>query len=79
MNPGPAEEAGKVATGIVDAMRAQPVLLFLMVMNVVVFAAVFWSIREERQMEFEISKMSVEQNSRMQEMLGKCFTKDAGP
>lgn len=69
MSPGPAEDAGKVATGIVDAMRTQPLLLFLMVMNLVVFAAVFWSIREERQMQFEVSKMSVD-------LLTKCFTKD---
>lgn len=66
MNPGPAEEAGKVATGLVDAMRTQPLLLFLMVMNLVVFAAVFWSIREERQMEFEISKINID-------LLSKCL------
>jgi hypothetical protein len=71
MSPGPAEQAGKVATGIVDAMRTQPILLFLMVMNIVVFAAVFWSIRQERQMQFEISKMSVD-------LLAKCVTPERG-
>lgn len=35
MSPGAAEEAGKVATNVVDSLKAQPVSLALIVLNVI--------------------------------------------
>lgn len=35
MNPGPAEEAGKVVSGVVDSLKAQPISLALIVLNVI--------------------------------------------
>jgi hypothetical protein len=43
MNPGPIEQAGKVASGVVDAMRSQPVVLALVVLQVFVLAAVLYN------------------------------------
>lgn len=45
MNPGPVEEAGKVATGAIDALKSQPmtlalVILQLTLLGVVVYASV---------------------------------------
>jgi len=40
MNPGAIEEGAKVATGVVDALRAQPIALALIVMNVIFVVAV---------------------------------------
>jgi hypothetical protein len=39
---GPAEEAGKVAGGITDALRGQPLALALIVLNILWLIAVFW-------------------------------------
>jgi hypothetical protein len=43
MNGGPVEEGAKIAVGVVEALRAQPLALALIVMNVV-FVVFFWSI-----------------------------------
>lgn len=42
MSPGPAEEAGKVATGFIDAMKAQPVSLALCAVCLALIALVFF-------------------------------------
>lgn len=42
MNPGVSEEAGKVATGFIDAMKSQPVSLALCVICLVQLALVFY-------------------------------------
>lgn len=35
MNPGLSEEAGKVASGVVDSLKTQPISLALIVLNVI--------------------------------------------
>lgn len=35
MSPGPVEEASKVASGVVDSLKAQPISLALIVLNVI--------------------------------------------
>ena len=40
MNPGAVEEGAKVASGVVEALRAQPIALALIVMNVIFVGAV---------------------------------------
>jgi len=40
MNPGAVEEGAKVASGVVDALRAQPIALALIVMNIIFVGAV---------------------------------------
>ena len=57
MNPGPVEEAGKVAGGFLDAMKSQPVMLGLVVMNLAMVAMLYVVIRfaqEQRRTEFEM-------------------------
>jgi hypothetical protein len=43
MNPGAIEEGAKVATGVVEGLRSQPLSLALIVMNIV-FVGFIWSI-----------------------------------
>lgn len=43
MNPGAVEEAGKVATGFIDSMKAQPLALAMIALNVA-FLIFFWFI-----------------------------------
>lgn len=43
MNPGIVEETGKVAVNTIDALRNQPLVLALIVLQLVVLGAVLWS------------------------------------
>ena len=40
MNPGVVEEGGKVATGVIEALKSQPIALALIVMNIIFVGAV---------------------------------------
>jgi hypothetical protein len=73
MNPGPTEEAGKVAGGIVDALRGQPALLVLAISQAFFLAAIFWAVRDQRIYQHEITKLMIDQQSRAAEMLAKCI------
>lgn len=42
MNPGPVEEASKVAVSTVEALKATPVVLAMVVLNVVLFGLIFY-------------------------------------
>ena len=44
MTPGPAEEAGKVATGIIDALKAQPAVLALALMQIGLLLFIFYAL-----------------------------------
>jgi len=43
MNPGPVEEASKVAVGFVDSMKQQPLALAMIALNIC-FLIFFWAI-----------------------------------
>ena len=41
MNPGAVEEGAKVATGVIEGLKSQPIALALIVMNVIFVGATF--------------------------------------
>jgi len=43
MNPGPVDEAGKVAVGFIESMKSQPLALAMIVLNAA-FLFFFWMI-----------------------------------
>jgi hypothetical protein len=43
MNPGPLDDAGKVAVGAIDALKHQPLVLALIVLQALVLAAVLYN------------------------------------
>lgn len=43
MNPGVIEETGKVAVGTIEALRSQPIVLALIVLQLLVLGAVLYS------------------------------------
>jgi hypothetical protein len=57
MSPGPAEEAGKVAGGVVEGLKSQPMVLALVVFMVLVLVAVVWVAREQQITEREMLRM----------------------
>jgi hypothetical protein len=74
MNPGgPVEEAGKVASGFMDAMKSQPVMLGLVVMNLAMVAMLWYTLRfaaDARKTEFEMIFM---QQREVQQLLSSCI------
>lgn len=50
---GPVEQAGQVAGGVVDALRAQPVLLTMVVLQVALLVIVAWAGSQQRTAERE--------------------------
>jgi hypothetical protein len=73
------EQGAKVATGVVDALRSQPMVLALIVLNAIVLLAVFWSIKDTREKSHELTKINLEQLAKAQDLLAKCVPPDYLP
>jgi hypothetical protein len=73
MNPGGiVEETGKVATGIVDAMKNQPMVLALIVLNAIIIAGIYFAVVDGRRNQQEIFKMLISNAEKAQDLLAKC-------
>jgi len=46
MTPGPVEEGAKVATGVIEGLKSQPIALALIVMNVIFVGAITYASHE---------------------------------
>lgn len=72
MNPGPVEEAGKVAGGLIDAMKSQPLALGLLICNILLlclFAYIAHWAGNNRAAEFS-ALMAM--NKEVQQLLYNC-------
>jgi hypothetical protein len=72
VNPGPLDEAGKAASGFMEAMKSQPVMLGLVVMNLAMVGMLYATLRygqEQRKTEFQ---MIFQQQSEVQKLLSAC-------
>ena len=54
------EQGAKVASGVVDAMKNQPMVLALLIVNIIVFAVITYSVRDQRHDTQEIIKVLLE-------------------
>lgn len=68
MNPGPVEEAGKVAGGFIDAMKTQPLALALCIMNLGLMF-LFYVIANTAGHRFDVI---LEQQKEVQKLLYNC-------
>ena len=65
MNPGPIDDAGKVATSAIDALKSQPLVLYLMIFNVLFIVGTVY-----------VGLQRIEQ---MNNLINRCFEiQDAG-
>jgi hypothetical protein len=79
VNPGPVEEAGKVAGGFLDAMKSQPIMLGLVVMNLAMVVMLYVVIRfaqDQRRTEFE---MIFTGQREVQQLLSTCIVPQSVP
>jgi hypothetical protein len=63
MNPGGVEEVGKVATGVIDALKNQPMMIALIIFNLTIIIALFFGISSERKDTGDIMKTLIAQCS----------------
>ncbi len=69
MNPGPVEEAGKVASGFMDAMKSQPLALAMTVTNFLLLG-LFWYTIER------VSSRGHEREVTLMQELSKCTARE---
>jgi hypothetical protein len=67
MNPGPAEEAGKVATAAVTALSGTPWILALLIFNLTFLGLLAWVGRDTRQHYDNLNKSLLENQARILE------------
>lgn len=72
MNPGPIEETGKVATGVVDALRSSPLLLGVLVLNALIFVVLYFVAKDNRSNQHQLTRQLLDNQVKMQEMLVHC-------
>lgn len=73
MNPGGiVEETGKVATGVVDAMKNQPMVLALIVFNAIIIMGIYFAVTDQRKHQQEIVKLLIANADKAQDLLAKC-------
>jgi hypothetical protein len=73
---GPVEEAGKVAVSLIDSMKAQPLVLSVLVSNLVVLGVIYFNAKETREASHQLISLMVTQATRSQELLAKCVVPD---
>jgi hypothetical protein len=72
MNPGPVEEVGKVAGGIVESLKSQPLALALVIMNCALLGLFFFVTSTiAKQREREITMLYAE-HKEVRELLSRC-------
>ena len=60
MSPGPIEEGGKLATGVIEALKNQPVMLVLILMNLIFLGAIYFGVQSQRSQTHELVKLLID-------------------
>jgi len=77
MNPGAAEEAGKIASGFMEAMKSQPLALALVIMNMALLGF-FWFILEKvAENHRNDMKLIFDEQKEVRELLTRCIAPKA--
>jgi hypothetical protein len=76
VNPGPVDEAGKVAGGIVDSLKNQPLSLALVLMNCVLLLYLFYEAHNTTAARLDAVKSVLEMQREVQQLLARCVVPD---
>jgi len=72
MNPGPVEEAGKVATGIIDGLKSQPAVLALSLAQIAMLLFIFYALSKGAEFRDSMLKSQFEYQRHVTELLSRC-------
>jgi hypothetical protein len=74
---GPVEESAKVAHGIVDVMKGQPMVLALVLFNLLFAILVFLGSKDFRANQLKLMELMIQMTGEAQQLLAKCVTPPA--
>lgn len=63
---------GGTIRSTVDALRSSPLMLGLILLNVIFMGAIFFAIRQDRDIEFQMSKATAAQTDTLIKLLAEC-------
>lgn len=66
------EQGARVATSAIDALKAQPLMLAVLLLNLLIFLVIFYAVQTNRTAQHEIMKVILDQNAKAQELLARC-------
>lgn len=66
------EQGARVATSAIDALKAQPLMLAVLLLNLLIFLVIFYAVQTNRTAQHEIMKVMLEQNAKAIELLSRC-------
>lgn len=72
MNPGPAEEIGSTARGLIDALKAQPAVLALSLAQIAMLLFLFYAMHAAAQFRDTMIKGQLEESRHVNDLLSKC-------
>jgi len=72
MNPGAVEEGAKVATGVIEGLKSQPISLALIVMNVIFVGAIAYASHE---LNIRTTTRYAAQDALINKLLDQCASK----
>ena len=72
MNPGPVEEGGKIAIGVIDALKTQPAFLVVILFMALVLMLIYWANTSSNAQRNELMKIMLDNQHSMTEMLSRC-------
>jgi hypothetical protein len=79
MNPGPVEEAGKVAHGIVDALKAQPAVLALTIANMALLLFIFYALHGAAKYRETLMQQVLDNSKNLSELIQRgCAPRQGG-
>ena len=78
MNPGAIEETGKVAIGIVDALKSTPMSIAMILTNIMLLVFLFYSQTQFFNQRQELSKHFLDSEREVRNLLAKCVIPGAG-
>lgn len=72
MNPGPAEEVGQTARGLIDALKAQPAVLALSLAQIAMLLFMFYALFKAAEFRDGMIKGQLAEQRHVNELLSKC-------
>jgi len=69
---GAVEEGGKVATGIIETFKSQPMMLALVLINLALLALLYWTAEKQSSLRSHDVEIMSEQQHKALELLSRC-------
>ena len=69
---GAIEETGKVALGVIDALKSTPMSIAMILTNITLLVFMFYSQIQFYNQRQELSKIWIEDNAKTRDLLSKC-------